>query len=117
MMKTIEDIQAKSKEGFEAYVNAASAWTRNFQNIANEAAEYSRASFEKSMAITDKVLSAKSFDKAVAVQQDYAKELLEDSVAQAKKFSELYINAAKEAYKPFEGQVAEFTKKATSVNK
>ena len=36
MIKSFEDFQAKSKEGYEAYVASATALTKGFQAIAKE---------------------------------------------------------------------------------
>ncbi|MFM8746190.1 MAG: phasin family protein, partial [Aestuariivirga sp.] len=49
-MKSFEEFQSFGKDGFEAYVASSSALTKGFQAIAQEAAEYSRKSFEKSTA-------------------------------------------------------------------
>ena len=114
MIKSIEDFQAFGKDSVEAYVASATAFTKGFQDIATEAADFSRKSFEKGSQVTEKVLASKSFDKALEVQQGYAKEVFEAYVAQINKFGELYVAAAKDAYKPFEGQVSQFTGKAAS---
>ncbi len=108
MMKSFEEFQTFGKDGFEAYVASATALTKGFQTIAQEAADYSRKSFEKSSAAFEKLSGSKSFDKAVEVQQAYAKEAYESLVAQMTKFNELYVAAAKEAYKPFESSLAAF---------
>lgn len=111
MIKSFEDIQSMGKDNVEAYVASATAFTKGFQEIATEAAEFSRKSFEKGSEVTEKVLASKSFDKALEVQQGFAKEVFESYVAQMNKIGELYIAAAKDAYKPFEGQVEQFTGK------
>ena len=48
----------------------------------------------------------KSFEKAIEIQTDYAKQAYEGFVAEVTKMSELYADMAKEAYKPFETIVA-----------
>jgi hypothetical protein len=48
------------------------------------------------------MLGAKSIDKALEIQTDYAKTAYEGFVAQATKIGELYADFAKETYKPFE---------------
>ena len=114
MMKSFEEFQAYGKEGLAAYVNSATAFTRGFQTIATEAVEFSRKSFEQNAAAMEKVLAAKSFDKALEVQQGYAKDAFEAYTSQMNKFGELYANAAKEAYKPFEAKISQFSGKAAS---
>lgn len=108
MMKSFEEFQSFGKGGMEAYVASANALTKGMQTIAQEAADYSRKSFEKSSAAFERATAAKSFDKAVEVQQAFAKEAYETWMSQMTKFNELYVATAKEAYKPFESSLAAF---------
>ena len=112
MIKSFEEAQTWGKEGFEAYVASATALTKGFQSIATEVADYSRKSFEEGSAVIEKAMSAKSFDKAVEVQQGYAKAASESYLNELNKLGELYKETAKEAYKPFEASVAKFSGKA-----
>ena len=112
MMKSFEEFQTFGKDGLEAYVASSNALTKGFQAIAQEAADYSRKSFEKGTAAFEKLSAVKSFDKVVEAQQAFAKESYESFVAQMTKMNELYINTAKEAYKPFEASFAAFGIKA-----
>jgi hypothetical protein len=108
MFKSFEDFQSLSKNGYDAYVASATAVTKGFQAIAQEAADFSRKSFEKSTEAVERATATKSFDKALEVQQGYAKDAYEAMVAQAAKMNELYIATAKEAYKPFEASFRAF---------
>lgn len=108
MMKSFEEFQSFGKDGFEAYAASSSALTKGVQAIAQEATEFSRKSFEKSTEAVERATSAKSFDKALEVQQGYAKEAYEAFVGQMSKFGELYVATAKEAYKPFEASMQAF---------
>jgi len=112
MIKDFDQFQAIGKDNFEASVTAATALTKGFQEIATEVADYSRKSFEDSTAVVEKAFAAKSLDKALEVQSDYAKGAYEAYVGRMTKIGEIYMNAAKEAYKPFEGQFSQFTGKA-----
>jgi len=112
MMKSFEEFQSFGKDGFEAYVASSNALTKGFQSIAQEVADYSRKAFEQGSAAFEKASAAKSIDKAMEVQQAYAKESYEALVAQMTKMGELYVATAKEAYKPFESGLAAFGVKA-----
>ncbi len=114
MIKSFEEIQAFGKEGLEAYVTSATAATKGMQSIATEAVDFSRKSFEQNAAVFEKVLAAKSIDKAMEVQQGYAKDAFETFVSQFNKFGEIYANAAKEAYKPFEAKISQFSGKVAA---
>ena len=111
MMKSFEDVQDYGKQGFDVWMASATAMTKGFQAVAAETAEYSKKSFEKGTAALQEMMAAKSLDRALAVQQGFAKEAYEGFVGQLNKFGELYAAAAKEAYKPFEAQIAQLTNK------
>lgn len=109
MFKSVEEFQAFSKEGFEAYVAAATAMTKGLQTIAAESADFSRKSFEKGSQTMEKVMAAKSVEKAIELQQGFIRDTYESFLSQVTRFNELYAAALKEAYKPFEAQVAHVT--------
>ena len=67
---------------------------------------YSKKWFEDGTAAMERLLGAKTLEKAIEVQTDYAKTAYEGFVAQATKLGELYADLAKESYKPFEGDLA-----------
>ncbi len=102
MINSFEEAQNWGKQGFEAYVASATAWTKGLQSIATEVADYSRKSFENSSAMVEKAVAAKSFDKALEVQQGFVKSASEAYVGEMTKLGEMYKETAQEAYKPFE---------------
>jgi hypothetical protein len=82
------------------------ALSKASQAIATEFADYTKKSFEDGTKVMEKLLGAKSLDKAIEIQADYAKTAYEGFVAQATKMGELYADLAKETYKPFETYIA-----------
>ena len=80
--------------------------SKGWQAIAVEATEYTKKSFETGSAAVEKLVSAKSLEKAIEIQTDYAKTAYEGFVAEATKIGELYADLFKDAYKPFEAVVA-----------
>ena len=114
MIKSLEDVQKFSKEGFEAYTASAAALTKGLQTIAAETADFSRKSFEKNSQLFEKVAAVKSIDTALEVQSGFAREAYEAYVGQVTKLGEIYAAAAKDAFKPFESTFAQFTGKAAA---
>jgi hypothetical protein len=110
MMKNFEDIQKASKDSMDATMKSFGVLSKASQAIATEVADYSKKSFEDGSKVMEKLLGAKSLDKAIEIQTDYAKTAYEGFVAQATKISELYADLAKETFKPFEGYVAQTAK-------
>ena len=87
MVKNIDELQQFGKSNMDATVKSFGSLSNGLQAIAAE-----------------KLIGAKSLEKAFEVQSDYLKTAYEGFVAEATKLGELYTDLAKEAYKPFEGQ-------------
>ena len=102
MIKNLEDVQKLSKDNMDATMKSIGALSKASQAIATEVADYSKKSFEDSTKVMEKMFGAKSLDKAIEIQTDFAKTAYESFVAQATKIGELYADLAKESYKPFE---------------
>ena len=103
---TTEEMHKLGKDGMETMMSSFGAWTKNAQAIAAEITDYSKKSIEESAAAWERLLGAKSLEKAMEIQGAYLKSSYEDFVAEATKLGELYVDFAKEAYKPFEGVLA-----------
>ena len=104
MVRNIDEVQQLGKDNMDATLKSFGAVSKSLQTIAIELADYSKRVFEQGTAASERLLGAKSLDKAFEVQSDYVKSSYEGFVAQATKLGELYADLAKEAYKPFEGQ-------------
>jgi hypothetical protein len=105
MMKNFEDMQKLSTDGMDASMKSFGALSKAGQAIAAELADYSKKSFEDGSKLMEKLFGAKSLDKAIEIQADYAKTAYEGFIAEATKIGELYVDLAKESYKPFESYV------------
>jgi len=103
---TPEEMNKLGKDGMETMLSSFGTWTKNAQAIAVEITDYSKKSIEDSAAAWERLMGAKTLEKAMEVQSDYLKSSYEDFVAEATKLGELYADIAKEAYKPFESALA-----------
>jgi len=109
MMKNFDDMQKAGKDGMDATMKSFGVLSKATQAIAAEVADYSKKSFEDGTKVFERLIGAKSLDKAIEIQTDYAKQAYEGFVAQATKIGELYADLAKETYKPFEAYVGKAT--------
>jgi len=109
MVSNIEDMQQFGKDNVDAAMKSFGALSKSVQAIAIEMADYSKKVFDQGTAAAEKLIGAKSLEKAIEVQSDYAKSSYESFVAEATKLGELYADLAKEAYKPFENQFGKAT--------
>lgn len=108
IMTKIEEIQQQGKEQFDAAVATAGSFQKGVQAIAVAFGDYSRKSFEDGKEFTEKLTGAKSLDQAIEVQTEYARTAYETFVNESQKISGLYVDLAKQAYKPFEDFTAKF---------
>jgi hypothetical protein len=104
MVKGIDEFQQLGKDNMDATLKSFGALSKSMQAIAVEIADYSKKVFEQGTAATEKLVGAKSLEKAFEVQSDYYRSAYEGFVAESTKLGELYADLAKEAYKPFESQ-------------
>lgn len=111
MLKNFEEIQKLGQDHIDTTMKQFGTVSKGWQTIATECADFSKKSFEESTAAFEKLLGAKSLDKAIEIQSEYAKTAYEGFVAQATKMGELYTDLAKETYKPLEGMMAKATAK------
>ena len=109
MIKNIDEMQKLSKDNVDAALKSFGAVSKATQTIATEVADYSKKAFEDGTKVVEKMFGAKSLDKAIEIQTDYAKTAYEGFVAQATKIGELYADLAKETYKPYETFAAKAT--------
>jgi phasin family protein len=101
-----EDMQKLGKDSMDMAMNSFGTLSKSAQALAVEIVDYSKKSIEGSAAAWEKLMGAKSVEKAMQVQSEYLKSSYEDFVAEITKLGELYVNLAKETYKPFESAMA-----------
>jgi hypothetical protein len=106
MFKNVEEMQKYGKDQFDAFAAVSTAYTKGVQQIATEATDYTKKSFEAATATGEKLAAAKSFEAAVQVQTDYAKQAYEAFIAQSKKMGDLLTSLGKDTMKPVESAVA-----------
>ena len=106
MTQQFETIQKAGKEQVDAAVKSFGVVSKGIQAVATESTDYAKKSFEQGTAAFEKLSAAKTVEKAIEIQTDFAKSYFEAAVAQASKFGELYTSMFKEAAKPYEGIVA-----------
>ena len=101
-MNAYEGAGMAGKEAMDTALKSLSAMTRGFQQIAAETTDFGKRSFEQSAQMFEQMTQAKSLDKAIEVQNDFAKSAYQNWVSQATKMGEILTDIAKEAYKPLE---------------
>ncbi|MBL8575560.1 MAG: phasin family protein [Hyphomicrobiaceae bacterium] len=103
-----EEVQKATKEAADNAAKSFGAISKGLQALTVESTDYTKKSYEAGSAAVEKLFAAKTVEKAIEVQTEYAKSAYEGFVAQATKVQELLTDVAKEAYKPYEGVFAKF---------
>ena len=98
--------QQGSQEQIASADVATNSFAGGFQAIATAYGDYTKKSFEDTRSFVEKLSGAKSFDKAVEIQTDFAKSAFETFVAESQKIGALYGDLAKQSCKPFGGLAA-----------
>jgi len=100
MQKTIYDnLGATSFEGA----------TRVTQEIASQIADYSKRSLEQGTKTVENLLGARSLDKAVEVQTEFARAAYENYASHATRLGQLYADLATETFKSCQDFAAKVT--------
>jgi hypothetical protein len=77
----------------------------NIQTIANAYRDYGRKSVQESRFLVEKLMGVRSFDKAIEIQTEFARQAYVNFVAESQKICELYGELAKQIFRPWEGFV------------
>jgi len=92
--------------------HTGAASSNPFLAIAAAYGDYTKKSFEDTKLFVEKLCGARSLDKAIEVQTEFAKTAYETFVTESQTIGVLYGDLAKQCYKPFGG----FASKKTLTN-
>ena len=82
----------------------------SIQTIANAYRDYTRKSFQDTSSFVEKLMSVRSFDKAIEVQTEFARQAYANFVVESQKICELYSRLAKQIiFRSWEGFAAKVT--------
>ena len=108
MTQGFDAVQKFGKDTMDATMKTMESSSKNAQAIATQVADYSKTAMESGSGVMEKLMGAKSMDKAMEIQSAFAKTAYEGFVAHASKLGEMYTDFAKEAMKPFEAVMPKF---------
>jgi hypothetical protein len=108
-MLKADDMQKITNESVDATARSFEGATKATRAITAEIADYTRRSFEHGAKTMEKLVGAKSPDKAFEVQTEYAKAAYEDYVSHATKLGQLYADLGREAFKSDQDLAAKLT--------
>jgi hypothetical protein len=106
-----EEFQRVSKDGFDASVRSFGEWNKGVQAIAATFSDYSKKAFEDGTRALEQLIGVKSVEQAWEIQSQYAKKAFDAYVAHASRLSEMYVDLARNAYRPLEQATAKAARK------
>lgn len=90
----------------------ADAAAVSLQTIATAYGDYTKKSLEEVRTFVEKLTGARSLNKAIEIQSEFAKQAFQTFVSDSQKIYGLYGELAKQTLKPLEGLVAKATQVA-----
>ena len=69
MIKNIEDLQKLGQVNVDSYMKGFGEWNKSWQTLAAEMTDYSKRTFEDGTAAFEKLLTAKSVEQAVEIEE------------------------------------------------
>jgi len=108
-MLKVDEMQKTSNESVNAMTRSFEGATKATQAITAEIADYTRRSFEHGAKTMEKLVGAKSPDKAFEVQTEYARAAYESYVSYATNLYQLYVDLGREAFRSYQDLTAKLT--------
>lgn len=110
--KLVEEANDFAKGNLEAIVESGKITAKGFESFGQDAAEYSRKSFESATAVLKSMAAVKSPAELFKLQSDFFRTSFDSAVAEASKNTEALIKLAGEAAQPLSNRVAVAAEKA-----
>jgi phasin family protein len=107
--KQIDMTVAPSETASIGAAAPADALPIGLHTIATAYGDYTRKSLEETRSFVEKLSEARSLEKAVEAQTEFAKQAYETFVAESQKMRDLYGKLARQTLKPLEGFVTKST--------
>jgi hypothetical protein len=117
MFARYEDFQKYGEQGMDAALKKFGTASKGFQAIAGEVADFSKGQFDAGSAAFEKLVGARTFEKAVEVQVDYAKQAFEGFVDHSTRVGQIVSHLAKETMKPVDTAITQMTPTASEGSK
>ena len=100
LFQGIEEFQRLGQFKFDVALQGMTQVNKGLHAIATEVTQFSKKSFEESTAALEKLIAADTVEQAMELHSSYARRAYDDYVAEMTKLGEMYVDLAKEAYKP-----------------
>lgn len=105
MFKSYEDLAGFNQANLDAAITSTAALTRALEGYNQACSTFARSACERGMAAAKAMAQAKSPDEAVQLQGDYARTVVDQTVAQGKKLTDMSLKLANQATAPIQARM------------
>ena len=106
MLTNMEAFAWASREHVAFVTQSMQDWSKGVQAIGTEVLSFGTRSFEEGARSLEQLLSARTIEEAIEVQNHFAKQRYEDWVNQLGKISTAFVSMSKAAYSPIDHAVS-----------
>lgn len=110
MNNGFEGFQKVGKDNMDLMMKSFGSFGKGMQAIAAEYADFSKKSLEDGTAAFEKVIAAKSPDKALEAQSEFFKNSYSGAMNEMNKINEMCVELARDTYKSYEDVVGKAAK-------
>lgn len=103
--KGVDDAAKLSKDQVEAYVTAGNVASKGLETINAEVMAFTKTQVEDQISAAKAMMSAKTLQELIELQNGYAKSAFEAYTAHTTKLSEVATKVAQDAFAPINAQV------------
>jgi phasin family protein len=97
---SMTELSAQSKQNLEALTASATAAQKGAEALSKQALEYSKTSWEHSVAAAQTIVQARSVQEMIELQTNYAKSAMEVYMSEVSKMTEIMTSSVKDSFKP-----------------
>lgn len=105
LLKSYEDLQTAGKANVEALVESSSIAAKGAEDLSREVVAYSQSALDKTITTSKALLTAKSLQEVVELQNSFLKSSFDSLVAEASRIQELSVKVTNEALAPLNARV------------
>ena len=105
LLKGYEELAEFNKANVDALVTSGTIAAKGAEELSREWVAFAQASFETSVATGKALLTAKTINEVVNLQNAYAKQSFDALVAETTKLQELSVKVTNEAFAPINARV------------
>ena len=107
--RNLSQQQDEGRQQTNATDSSMTSVPSGFHAIATAYSDYTKKSFEDTRTYVEKLSGARSVDKAIEIQTEFAKSAFETFMAESQKIGALYRDLATQSYRPIGGFLAKVT--------